>query len=191
MAKTTTPLRDSQIRGAKPDDGKTEKVLYDGDGLQIHIKSNGSKLWNFRYYHPVTKKRQIIALGAYPALPISSAREQRAKALSLLALELDPKFEREKELKVKAREHSNTFAKIADEFISNIKSKKVSAKQAKAIRDSLVLHVYPFLGHKPINQLEAFDFIEALKPMSNKGILEQLNRVCQRINEVMDYAANH
>ncbi|PCO11936.1 hypothetical protein CP989_25360, partial [Enterobacter hormaechei] len=40
--------------------------LYDGDGLTLLIKSSGSKLWQFRYYRPLTKQRTKQSFGAYP-----------------------------------------------------------------------------------------------------------------------------
>lgn len=190
MARMTTPLRDSQIKTAKVEEGKTERVLYDGDGLQIHLKSNGSKLWNFRYKHPVTKQRRIMAFGAYPALSIANARELRQEALALLAIDLDPKLEKERKRRQQARDHSNTFLKVAEEFMNSIKRKKVSEDHANDIWRSLELHVFPFLGNKPISQLEAIDFIDALTPMETRGTLEQLKRMCQRVNEILDFATN-
>lgn len=190
MPRRTIPISDTEIRNTKVQDGKKEKVLYDGSGLQMHIQATGSRIWRFRYKHPIKGDRKFITFGHYPALTLSKAREMTSSAHRLLTSGLDPQFEREKELQAKAYEHSNTFAKIANEFIDKVKSKKVSQNHAEAIKDSLILHVFPYVGKKPINVLEALDFIEALRPMSNKGTLEQLSRVCQRINEVMDYAVN-
>ncbi len=56
MARKTKPLTDTEIdteiKAAKPKD--TDYQLYDGDGLTLLIKSSGSKLWQFRYYRPLT-----------------------------------------------------------------------------------------------------------------------------------------
>ncbi|HCB1501724.1 TPA: hypothetical protein MYO83_004649 [Klebsiella michiganensis] len=51
MARQTKPLSVT----AKPKEA--DYVLYDGDGLELLIKSSGSKIWQFRYIRPVTKKR--------------------------------------------------------------------------------------------------------------------------------------
>ncbi len=56
MPRAVTPLNDTQIKNAKPEE--KDYVLSDGGGLQLRVRaSSGSKLWNFNYLHPVTKKR--------------------------------------------------------------------------------------------------------------------------------------
>lgn len=52
MARKTKPLTDTEIKAAKPQD--KDYQLYDSDGLRLLIKSSGSKLWQFRYYRPLT-----------------------------------------------------------------------------------------------------------------------------------------
>jgi hypothetical protein len=66
MARKTKPLTDTEIKAAKPKDADYQ--LYDGDGLTLLIKSSGSKLWQFRYYRPLTKQRTKQSFGAYPAV---------------------------------------------------------------------------------------------------------------------------
>ena len=88
MARKTKPLTDTEIKAAKPKDADYQ--LYDGDGLTLLIKSSGSKLWQFRYYRPLTKQRTKQSFGAYPAVSLSDARKLRAESKVLLAKEIDP-----------------------------------------------------------------------------------------------------
>ena len=44
MATQAARLSDLKIRAAKPAD--KDYVLTDGNGLQMRVRSNGSKLWN-------------------------------------------------------------------------------------------------------------------------------------------------
>ncbi|WP_342672136.1 integrase arm-type DNA-binding domain-containing protein, partial [Pseudomonas aeruginosa] len=55
MCAQATRLSDLKVKAAKPQE--KDYVLSDGDGLQMRVRSNGSKLWNFNYRHPVTKNR--------------------------------------------------------------------------------------------------------------------------------------
>ncbi|MEG9499921.1 integrase arm-type DNA-binding domain-containing protein [Mannheimia indoligenes] len=66
MARLTTPLNNTQIEKAKPQE--KEYTLSDGKGLYLLIKPNGAKLWRFNYYKPYTnpKKRALIGIGSYP-----------------------------------------------------------------------------------------------------------------------------
>jgi hypothetical protein len=87
MARKTKPLTDTEIKAAKPKDADYQ--LYDGDGLTLLIKSSGSKLWQFRYYRPLTKQRTKQSFG--PTLPsLSDARKLRAESRVLLAKDIDP-----------------------------------------------------------------------------------------------------
>jgi len=66
MARQTKPLSVKEIESAKPKEA--DYVLYDGDGLELLIKSSGSKIWQFRYIRPVTKKRAKKSIGPYPSV---------------------------------------------------------------------------------------------------------------------------
>ena len=66
MAIKVTPLSDKKIKSAKVLD--KDYVLSDGNGLQLRVRANGSKVWNFNYKHPQTKKRINISIGKYPGV---------------------------------------------------------------------------------------------------------------------------
>jgi len=55
MGAQATRLSDVKVKAAKPKE--KEYILTDGNGLQMRVRINGSKLWNFNYIQPVTKKR--------------------------------------------------------------------------------------------------------------------------------------
>jgi hypothetical protein len=88
MARQTKPLSVKEIESAKPKEA--DYVLYDGDGLELLIKSSGSKIWQFRYIRPVTKKR-AKSIGPYPSVTLADARNYRAESRSLLAKQIDPR----------------------------------------------------------------------------------------------------
>jgi len=98
MAKTT-PLTDTQIKKAKPQE--KEYHLYDGNGLALRIKPTGSKLWLFNYYRPISRKRSNLSLGKYPDLSLAKARAKTVAARELLADGIDPKEHRDGGLKAK------------------------------------------------------------------------------------------
>ena len=50
MAIKVTPLTDKKVKSAKIQ--SKDYVLSDGDGLQLRVRANGSKVWNFNYKHP-------------------------------------------------------------------------------------------------------------------------------------------
>lgn len=56
MARIVQPLTNTQIASAKATNG--DKSLYDGDCLLLLVKTSGVKIWRFRYYKPLEKRRK-------------------------------------------------------------------------------------------------------------------------------------
>ena len=73
MARRTTPLTATEIKGAKPKE-KNYK-LSDGGGLFLLVKPTGSKLWRLKYR--LNGKEKEYAIGVYPTVSLSQAREKR------------------------------------------------------------------------------------------------------------------
>lgn len=187
MCAQATRLSELKIKAAKP----TEKdyVLVDGDGLQMRVRINGSKLWNFNYYHPVTKKRINMGLGAYPELSLAQARKMTIEARELLATGIDPKEQRDTLKQAKKAETEHTFQNVATAWYE-LKKDSVTPAYAEDIWRSLTLHVFPDLGSTPISTISAPQVINLLKPLETKGSLETVKRLSQRLNEIMTYGVN-
>ena len=83
MARTTTPLTNTQIKQSKPKD-KLFK-LSDGGGLQLWVKPNGTKSWVLDYINPINKKRSSLSIGMFPSISLAEAIKVRGKAKELLA----------------------------------------------------------------------------------------------------------
>jgi integrase len=71
-----------------------------------------------------------------------------------------------------------------------VKKSKVSANHALDTWRSLEGHIFPNLGKVPIHKITAVKAIDTIKPIAAKGHLETVKRLCQRLNEIMVYAAN-
>lgn len=187
MARRTTPLTNTEVKQAKPKD--KEYNLADGNGLQLRVKPNGSKLWIFNYTRPFAKKRTNLSLGSYPDLSIANARKKTAEAKQLLASDIDPKEHRDSQRQQTEQAYANTFKTVAEDWLT-VKQTQVSEDHANKTMRSLELHVFPSIGNMPIHRIKAPAVIQTLKPLAAKGSLETVKRVCQRINEVMFYAVN-
>jgi len=187
MAKTVKPLNDSQIKQSKPKD--KEYSLSDGFGLLLSIKASGTKTWLFKYYKPLSKKRTNISFGQYPTTSLADARKKREEARELLAKDIDPKEFKEQQYSQQAQANINTLEKVTADWII-LKRTKVSSDYADDIWQSLVNHIFPVLGTRPIHTLEAKVVIDTIRPIAAKGTLETVKRLCQRLNEIMVFAVN-
>lgn len=195
-------LSDTKVRTAKPgvppkakpgEPPVKEYNLADGDGLYLRVKLNGSKLWLFNYYRPSDKKRSNISFGAYPDVTLSAARERRRDARALLAQGIDPKIHKEEQIAIAQAEQeasANTFERIAAKWL-DLKRHSVTDAYATDTWRSLEMYVLPFIGTMPIDQIRAPRVIELLRPLEYDLKHETVRRLCQRINEILDYSVNH
>ncbi|MBL0560425.1 integrase domain-containing protein [Aeromonas hydrophila] len=184
-------LTDSKLRVAKPED--KEYNLGDGDGLYLRVKTNGTKMWLFNYYRPSDKKRANISFGAYPDVTLAAARERRGQARALLADGIDPKTHQLEQTAIAKAEQEtslNTFERMAVQWLE-LKRHDVSEAYANDAWRSLELYVLPFIGTLPIDQIRAPKVIALLRPLEADGKHETVRRLCQRINEILDYTVNH
>lgn len=187
MPKAVTPLTQTQIKNAEPKE--KDYNLSDGFGLQLRVRSNGTKHRNYQYSHPFTKKRVNIGLGTLNKLSLKLARERAQKYRELVAQGIDPKDAREKEQLSTQVLHQNTFYSTAKRWV-DIKRDSVTPDYAQDIWRSLELHVFPTLGNVPIAAIKAPNAIKVLRPIEAKGSLETVKRLTQRMNEIMIYAVN-
>ncbi|MGY3860334.1 integrase domain-containing protein [Aeromonas lacus] len=184
-------LTDSKLRTAKPE--AKEYSLGDGDGLYLRVKPNGARLWVFNYYRPSDKKRANISFGPYPDVTLAAARERRREARALLAQAIDPKRHKEEQIafvQAEQEANANTFERMAAMWLE-LKRHDVSEAYADDSWRSLELYVLPFIGSMPVNQIRAPKVIEMLRPIEADGKHETVRRLCQRINEILDYSVNH
>ena len=187
MSGKAVRLTEAKIKNAAP--RQTDYVLGDGDGLQMRVRSNGSKLWNFNYYHPVSKKRLNMGLGAYPEIALAQARKLTIDARQLIALGTDPKEHRDGTRQQQRAASEHTLRKVAEAWFE-LKKEGVTPAYAEDIWRSLTLHVFPDLGDTQISSITAPKVIELLRPIETKGSLETVKRLSQRLNEILTYAVN-
>lgn len=74
MGRVVKQLTDSKIKSLKVKD--KDYTEPDGQGLQILIKTIGTKLWEFRYVSPLTNKRKKTSFGCYPNVSLVNARKK-------------------------------------------------------------------------------------------------------------------
>lgn len=187
MGAQATRLSDVKVKAAKAKE--KDYILTDGNGLQMRVRINGSKLWNFNYIHPETKKRINMGLGTFPEISLAQARKRTVEARELVAQGLDPKEKRDAERHAKKAATEHTFENISTEWFK-LKKDSVTPAYAEDIWRSLTLHVFPNLGTTPISAISAPKVITLLRPLEAKGSLETVKRLTQRLNEIMTYGVN-
>lgn len=86
-------LTDTRLRTLKPESGKTERLIADGNGLYIRVRgAHGTftRTWQFR--RKTKGLLSVTTLGSYPGLSIKEAR-LRAAELSIRRRHQSPAVE--------------------------------------------------------------------------------------------------
>lgn len=89
MGAQATRLSDVKVKAAKA--REKDYILTDSNGLQMRVRINDSKLWNFNYIQPVTKKRVNMGLGTFPEVSLAQAAREPLKQESSLRRGWTPK----------------------------------------------------------------------------------------------------
>ncbi|EKI2947611.1 tyrosine-type recombinase/integrase [Escherichia coli] len=175
-------LTDAKIRTLKPSD-KPFKVS-DSHGLYLLVKPGGSRHWYLKYR--ISGKESRIALGAYPAISQSDARQQREGIRKMLALNINPVQQR---AAVRgSRTPEKVFKNVALAWHKS--NRKWSQNTADRLRASLNNHIFPVIGNLPVSELKPRHFIDLLKGIEEKGLLEVASRTRQHLSNIMRHAVH-
>jgi integrase len=177
------PLSDSKCKNAKAAEKKYK--LADGGGLYLLVELTGAKYWRMKYRF--AGKEKTLAIGVYPRVSLSEARDKREAAKKLLDEAQDPGLAKrtQKHLTVAKSEH--TFEKVARAWhTKNLGDWKPA--YAEKILQSLEKNVFQYIGKTPISEVTSADLLELLERIENRGALDIASRVKQRCQSVFDYA---
>lgn len=175
-------LTSAKIRTLKPSD-KPFKV-FDSHGLYLRVKPGGSRHWYLKYR--ISGKESRIALGAYPAISLSDARQQREGIRKMLALNINPVQQR---AAVRgSRTPEKVFKNVALAWHKS--NRKWSQNTADRLLASLNNHIFPVIGNLPVSELKPRHFIDLQKGIEEKGLLEVASRTRQHLSNIIRHAVH-
>ena len=172
-------LTDTDIRSAKPKE-KPYK-LFDGDGLFLLVKPNGSRLWRLKYRFDGREK--LLSVGRYPEVRLRDARTRREDARRLVAANVDPSARRKAERAARA----DTFEGITREWL-NMKRKSLTERTHDKRLSRFEAFVFPYVGKRPIATITAPDLLSVLKRVEARGKNETAHRLRSESSAVFRYA---
>ena len=176
-------LSDAKVRNAKPR-SKPYKIS-DGEGLFLLIGPSGSKYWRLKYHF--ASKEKLLALGVYPEVGLSDARERRAQARKLVAAGQDPSEVKRTAKQIEILKGENAFEVIAREWVGQCQH-KWKGRTGKTIVIRLERHVFPKLGKRPIANINAPEVLAMLRVIESSGTLDTAKRVMQMCGQIFMYA---
>jgi len=137
-------LTDTRLRTLRPAQGKTERLVADGNGLYIRVRGTGadvSRTWQVR-------RRQnggtlITTLGVYPELSVAEARLKAA------------------ELRIKRGLRNDTVKELTTQWLSE----RVDHTHRKAdqVRGYVYRAIIPALGDRRVRTIEPADIASVIR----------------------------
>lgn len=177
------PLTDTAIRNTKP--GTKPIKLFDERGLFLLVTPNGGKWWRFRFMFD--GKEKLLSLGVYPDVSLKDARDRRDDARKLVANGVNPSENRKIQKSARADRIANSFEVIAREWFA-----KYSAIWAKNHGDRIIRRferdIFPWIGGRPIAEINAPQLLEVVRRIENRGALETAHRALGNCGQVFRYA---
>jgi len=170
-------LSDLKCRRAKLPEGKKQIKLTDGKGMHLLINKSG-KYWRMDYRH--ADKRKTIALGVYPEIGLSEARDKRDEARKSLRDGRDPSKERQ-------IQQNNSFEAIAAEWMT-IRKLELAESTTRLTEMRLKNDINPHLGAMPVNSVRASDILAMLQNICDRGAEETAHRCRSIVGQILRYA---
>ena len=177
------PLTDTAVRNAKPK-AKPYK-LHDGDGLFVLVHPNGSRYWRFKYRY--LGKEKLLALGVYPEISLSEARDRRIQARKVIAAGNDPMQAKQEAKRIALIKSENTFEAVAQEWKEQRKNNWTPGYSSKMMA-RLARHVFPKIGNRPIAEINAPELLSVIRIVEKSGTLDLAQRLMQASGQIFMYA---
>ena len=192
-------LSDKAIRAALKSAAEADKVIKvsDGGGLRLDAQPSGAGWWRLRYRF--AGKEQMLSLGVYPEVTLAAARVRRNEARQLVAAGVDPSATRRTERRVEAAQARatrleaaglpgpGTFEHVAREWLTNVHGAKVSPGHAERTRIRFEQDAFPWIGRRPIAELEAPEVLAVLRRVIARSAIETAHRLKDACGQVFRY----
>ncbi len=175
-------LSDLKIRNSKPQEKQIK--LFDDGGLFLLVTPAGGKLWRLKYRYK--GKEKLLSLGKYPIISLADARLRRDEAKKQLENDIDPGAVRKAQKQAKTDE-KETFEVVAREWHEQFKD-SWSPSHAHVTITRLERDIFPWIGKRPISELEPPDILGVLRRIESRGAAETARRMKIVCGQVFRYA---
>jgi integrase len=186
-------LSDLAIRGMKP--GKKPYKTHDRNGLFLLVNPSGSKLWRWRYRF--NHKEKLMALGEYPLVSLSLARENHFAVRKMLAAGIDPMADRKAQTEAKLRkaeaeqrQAENSFENVARKWWEWWAAGK-SPRHTVCVLRRLESDVFPAFGHKFIEAVTPADIRKLMLEIEGRNARDVAKRAHETTGQIFRYAIAH
>ncbi|WP_017922721.1 tyrosine-type recombinase/integrase [Burkholderia glumae] len=175
-------LTDTAIRNAKPGDKPIK--LFDGGGMFLLVTPNGQRYWRLKYRF--SGKEKLLSLGVYPDVGLAAARKKRSDARALLDAGIDPSEAKKENKRATRLAAMNSFKAVALAWMEE-RGTMVEPGQYTKTLARFEKDVFPWLGKRPILDVDAPEILAVLKRIDGRGARFTAHRVRSEISRVFRF----
>jgi integrase len=155
-------------------------------GLALRVTSAGHKSFVLVARYPRNPKNPTRrALGEYGVITLDDARQKARDWLALIQKGKDPKTEEARQRAAELRSQSNTFAHVAEEFLSRHAAKLAHAAQARRIVEAEFVRRW---GQRPIKEILAEECAAAIRAVVKRGAPAQAHSAHEWLRRLFRWA---
>lgn len=157
--------------------------LADGGGLYLLVNQTG-KYWRWKYR--VHGKEKLLAIGVYPDTTLAQAREKHQAARKLLAEGVDPSQAKRASRRAEKLAAANSFEAAAQAWLAEYQQ-SVTASTYDHAKARMENDVFPWLGKRPIGEVDAPEILAVLQRMDARGVRFSAHKTRSEISRVFRY----
>ena len=146
----------------------------------------GRRDWLLRY-RPRGQQQKAVALGAYPAVSLSMARQRAGEVVAAAkrGVNLIEAEERETALQRAAEAKARPLSEIANTYLDTVKH----LRSWRDIESRTRCHIIPKLGNKAVGEVTRADVVDFLDRLEREeGLRHQVNRCRETLQAIFAYA---
>jgi integrase len=185
--KTVEAITGTANEGRNLSKARTPGRHTDGDGLHLHVRSDGRAGWVLRYR--LHGRQRDMSLGGWPDVSLKEARVLASAARQQISAGSDPIRERQRAVAdaTLAGSRERTFKAAMESALQAREGTWKNAKHRWQWRATLEKHALPSLGDVPVSEVAVDDVVRVLRPIWAKTP-ETASRLRGRIEAVLDHA---
>src|SRR3954447_3993329 len=156
-------------------------------GLVVRVTDKGTKTWVLWRRWGGAANPSAKALGTYPALSLSGAREKARAWLADLERGIDPREEEARQRAADDQQRALTFEVVAEEFIRrHALRKRKGERTAREIRKELI----PFWGSRPIAEVTRRDVVRLVEAVADRPAPAYARNIFGHVQTLFNWAIN-
>ena len=148
--------------------------------------SAGRRDWLLRY-RPRGQQQKAVALGAYPAVSLSMARQRAGEVVAAAkrGVDLIEVEERETALQRAAEAKARPLSEIANTYLDTVKH----LRSWRDIESRIRCHIVPKLGNRAVGEVTRADVVDFLDRLEREeGLRHQVSRCRETLRAIFAYA---